>query len=189
MPGNDFTFYATAVNQGDGPSDSTTLRLYRSGSGELGMDPVRGLDAGENLKFSDSLTAPSSAGVYYYWACVDHVPRESDTSNNCSDWVSVAVRGRPDLVVHSASVSDSSVDAGEDFTFYATVENQGGGASDSTPLRLYRSGSGELRIYHINGLDAGRAFDLLSIETAPSSAGKYNYWACVGPVPRESDTQ
>ena len=187
--GEDFTFYATAANQGDGPSDSTTLRLYRSGSGELGMDPVRGLDAGENLKFSDSLTAPSSAGVYYYWACVDHVPRESDTSNNCSDWVSVAVRGRPDLVVHSASVSDSSVDAGEDFTFYATVENQGDGASDSTPLRLYRSGSGELRIYHINGLDAGRAFDLLSIETAPSSAGEYDYWACVYPVPRESNTQ
>ena len=187
--GERFTFYATVENQGDGPSDSTPLRYYISGSRELDMDPVPGLDAGENLKFSDSLTAPSSAGVYDYWACAGPVPRESDTQNNCSDRVSVAIRGRPDLVVHSASVSARSVDAGERFTFYATVENQGDGASDSTRLRLYRLGSGELRMYHINGLDAGRAFDLLRIEAAPSSAGEYDYWACVDPVPRESDTQ
>ena len=79
-----------------------------------------------------------------YWACVDPVPRESDTQNNCSDRVSVAVRGKPDLVVHSAGGSDRNVDTGERFTFYATVENQGDGPSDSTTLRLYRSGSGEL---------------------------------------------
>ena len=101
------------------------------------------------------MTAPSSAGVYNYWACVDPVPRESDTQNNCSDRVSVAVRGRPDLVVHSASVSDRNVDTGERFTFYAIVENQGDGASDSTKLRLYRSGSGELEMDPVTGLDAG----------------------------------
>ena len=187
--GEDFTFYAAAANQGDGPSDFTTLRLYRSGSGELDMHPVRGLDAGVNREFSATLTAPSSAGEYNYWACVDPVPRESDTQNNCSARVSVAVRGRPDLFVHSASVSDNSVDAGERFTFYATVENQGDGASDSTMLRLYRSDSGEPDMHPVAGLDAGRAIDLSSIETALSSAGVYDYWACVDPVPRESDTQ
>ena len=187
--GEDFTFYAAVENQGDGPSDSTTLRLYRSGSGELGMDPVRGLDAGENLKFSDTLTAPSSAGEYAYWACVDPVPRESNTQNNCSDTVSVAVRGKPDLVVRSVSVSDSSVDAGEDFTFYAAVENQGDGPSDSTTLRLYRSGSGELGMDPVRGLDAGENLKFSDTLTAPSSAGEYAYWACVDPVPRESNTQ
>ena len=30
------------------------------------------------------LTAPSSPGTYYYGACVDAVPNESDTTNNCS---------------------------------------------------------------------------------------------------------
>ena len=139
------------------------------------------------LEFSDTLTAPSSAGKYNYWACVGPVPRESDTSNNCSARVSVAVRGKPDLVVHSASVRPSSVDAGEDFTFYATVENQGDGASDSTKLRLYRSGSGELEMYPVDGLDAGEDLRFSDTLTAPSSAGVYNYWACVDPVPRESD--
>ena len=176
-------------NQGDGPSDSTPLRLYMSGSWELGMDPVRGLDAGENLEFSATLTAPSSAGKYDYWACVDPVPRESDTQNNCSARVSVAVRGKPDLIVHSASVSDSSVDAGERFTFYATVENQGDGPSDSTPLHYYMSGSRELDMDTVRGLDAGENRELSAALTAPSSAGEFDYWACVDPVPRESDTQ
>ena len=187
--GEDFTFYAAVDNQGDGPSDSTTLRLYRSDSGELDMYPVDGLDAGVNREFSDTLTAPSSAGEFAYWACVDPVPRESTTQNNCSDTVSVTVRGRPDLFVHSASVSDSSVDAGERFTFYATVENQGDGPSDSTPLRYYMSGSRELDMDPVAGLDAGRAIDLSSIEVAPSSGSVYDYWACVDPVPRESTTQ
>ena len=30
------------------------------------------------------LTAPSSPGTYYYGACVDAVPNESDTTNNCA---------------------------------------------------------------------------------------------------------
>ena len=35
---------------------------------------------------------------------MDAVTGESDTSNNCSDAVTVTVRGRPDLVVESPSV-------------------------------------------------------------------------------------
>ena len=108
-----------------------------------------------------------------YWACVDPVPRESDTQNNCSDRVSVTVRGRPDLVVHSASVSDRSVDAGEDFTFYATVDNQGDGPSDSTTLRLYRSDSVEPDMHPVAGLDAGENLKFSDSLTAPSSAGEY----------------
>ena len=187
--GERFTFYATVENQGDGPSDSTTLHLYRSVSVQPAMYSVDGLDVGENREFSEPLTAPSSAREYEYWVCVGPVPRESDTQNNCSDRVIVAVRGKPDLIVHSASVWPSSVDAGERFTFYVTVENQGDGPSDSTALRYYRSGPGELQMYTVDGLDAGEAIDLSSIEVAPLSVGEYDYWACLDPVPRESDTQ
>ena len=80
------------INQGDGPSDSIALRYYSSGSGELDMDPVRGLDAGENREFSATLTPPLSAGEYHYWACVHSVPRESDTQNNCSEDVTLLLR-------------------------------------------------------------------------------------------------
>ena len=37
------------------------------------------------------LTAPSTVGTYYYGACVDAVPGESDTANNCSSAVPVTV--------------------------------------------------------------------------------------------------
>ena len=39
---------------------------------------------------SISLTAPSTAGTYYYGACVDPVAGESDTENNCSSAMSVS---------------------------------------------------------------------------------------------------
>ena len=40
-----------------------------------------------------SLTAPSTAGTYYYGACVDAVTDESNTANNCATGVQVTVAG------------------------------------------------------------------------------------------------
>jgi uncharacterized protein YjdB len=37
------------------------------------------------------LTAPDTAGTYYYGACVDAVTDESDTTNNCSGWAELTV--------------------------------------------------------------------------------------------------
>ena len=74
---------------------------------------------GPNVPSPESidLTAPSSAGTYYYGACVDSVTGESSTTNNCSSGVSVTVseatQVAPDLVVESESVSDSSVETGD----------------------------------------------------------------------------
>ena len=39
-----------------------------------------------------SLTAPTTAGTYYYGACVDAVTGESDTADNCSSSVQVTVQ-------------------------------------------------------------------------------------------------
>ena len=86
------------------------------------------------------LTAPSTAGTYYYGACVDTVTGESDTTNNCSGSLAVTVpEPEPDLVVGSPTVSDSSPTSGASFTLSATVRNAGGAASSSTTLRYYRS--------------------------------------------------
>ena len=50
------------------------------------------------------------------------------------------VTGSPaDLVVQSASVSDSTLTPGQSFTLRATVRNQGSGQSAATTLRYYRS--------------------------------------------------
>ena len=143
-----FTLSAMVRNQGDGRSDSTTLRYYRSsdstittGDTEVGTDYVSRLDGSEVGEESISLTAPSDPGTYYYGACVDAVTGESDTMNNCSPAVTVTVGAAPapDLVVDPPTVSDSAPDAGASFTLSTTVRNQGNGSSTLTTLRYYRS--------------------------------------------------
>ena len=96
--GESFVISATVRNRGGGRSDATTLRYYRStdstistGDTEVGTDAVRALAGSATSLESSSLTAPSSAGTYYYGACVDAVTGESDTSNNCSDGVQITV--------------------------------------------------------------------------------------------------
>ena len=96
--GQSFTLSATVHNLGMGSSAETTLRYYRSSNAtistsdtEVGTDSVSGLSASGTSAKSISLNAPSSAGTYYYGACVESVTGESDTNNNCSDAVSVTV--------------------------------------------------------------------------------------------------
>ena len=204
-PGEGFTLYATARNQGDGSSDSTTLRYYRSADSnistrdtEVGTDSVGSLGPSSSRDYSIALTAPSSAGTYYYGACVDPVPGESDTRNNCSNVARITVgqTSTIDIVVDSVSASDSSLEPGEGFTLYATARNQGDGSSDSTTLRYLRSRNSDISTSdtevgtdHVGSLRAGNSSDESISLTAPSSAGTYYYGACVDPVPGESDTR
>ena len=108
-------------NQGSGPSASTTLRYYQSTDSAIsssdtpvGTGPVSGLPASGSSTESITLTAPDTPGTYHYGACVDAVSDESDTTNNCSTAVAVAVgeAPAPDLVVDTAMVSDSAPAAG-----------------------------------------------------------------------------
>ncbi len=96
--GQSFTLSATVRNQGTGSSAATTLRYYHSSNAtisasdtEVGTDSVNGLSASGTSAESISLNAPSSAGTYYYGACVASVSGESNTDNNCSSAVRVTV--------------------------------------------------------------------------------------------------
>ena len=89
--GESFTLSTTVRNQGNGGAALTTLRYYRSadatismGDTQVGTDAVSGLSVSGASDESINLTAPSTAGTYYYGACVDPVSGESDTGNNCS---------------------------------------------------------------------------------------------------------
>ena len=199
--GASFTLSATVRNQGTGPSAATTLRYYRSTNAtittqdtEVGTDAVGVLGASRTGAESIGLTAPSSAGTYYYGACVESVSGETDTGNNCSPAVTVTV-GAPDLVVDAPTVSTSRPTAGASFTLSATVRNQGNGQAAATTLRFYRStdatitGSDtEVGSHHMGGLPASGTSDHSSDLTAPSSAGRYYYGACVESVSGETDT-
>ena len=201
--GQSFTLRATVRNRGDARSASTTLHYYRSSNATItttdtrvGTDPVGALAAAASSTESITLRAPSSAGAYYYGACVDGVSGESDTNNNCSAGVRVTVTSaNPDLVVQSPWVSDNTLTTGQSFTLRATVRNRGDGASASTTLRYYRStnatiGASDTRV----GTDAVFALGASATSVgsitlrAPSSAGAYYYGACVDGVSGESDT-
>ena len=206
--GETFTFRATVHNRGAGPSEATTLRYYRSdnsgittGDTQVGIDSVSGLSASDSSPESETLTAPSAAGTYYYGACVDSVSGESSTgSNNCSSGVRVtveedAVTGAPNLVVESPSVSDSTLTAGETFTFRATVHNRGAGPSEATTLRYYRSDNSgittadtQVGTDSVSGLSASDSSPESVSLTAPSTARTYYYGACVDSVSGESST-
>ena len=149
---------------------------------------------------SIDLTAPGSAGTYYYGACVDAVTGESSTTNNCSSSVQVDVTeppppSTPDLTVGSPSVDDSSPETGGSFTLSATVTNSGDAQAAATTLRYYRStdatisssdtevGTDAVGVLSASGTSA-ESIDL----TAPGSAGTYYYGACVDAVTGESST-
>ena len=204
VAGARFTLNATVRNQGNGRSDSTTLRYYQStdstittGDTEVGTDSVSGLDASESGDESISLTAPSDPGTYYYGACVDAVSDESDTQNNCSLAVTVTVGAAPapDLVVDAPTVSESAPAAGARFSLNATVRNQGNGPSAFTTLRYYQSTDSTITtddtevgtdsVFRINAAGSG---DESIILTAPSTPGTYYYGTCVDAVSHESDT-
>ena len=203
--GEVFTFYAQVHNQGDGASASTTLRYYRSDNDtistsdtEVGSNDIVALGPSETWPPpSIGVNAPSLAGTYYYGACVDPVPGESNTQNNCSAAATViADSTSPDLIVQSPSASNNNPDTGEVFTFYAQVHNQGDGASASTTLRYYRSDNDtistsdtEVSTGPVVSLPASWTSPESSSLTAPSLAGTYYYGACVDPVPGESNTR
>ena len=98
--GQAFTLSATVRNQGEVRSAATILRYFRSSDSTIstadtavGMDPVNALAVSGVSDESISLTAPSSAGAYYYGACVDSVSGESNTRNNCLSAIRVTVGG------------------------------------------------------------------------------------------------
>ena len=202
--GASFTLSATVSNNGDGESVATTLRYYRSTDATItttdtavGTDDVGVLSASGSSAESISLTAPSTAGAYYYGACVDAVTDESDTTDNCSASVKVDVEALkyPDLEVGTPTVSDSAPETGANFTLSATVSNNGDGESVATTLRYYRStdatitttdtavGTDDVGVLSASGSSA-KSISL----TAPATAGAYYYGACVDAVTDESDT-
>ena len=198
--GATFTLSATVRNDGDGSAAATTLRYYRSTDAtittadtQVGTDPVAQLAASGTSSESVSLTAPSTAGTYYYGACVDAVAGESDTTNNCSSSVTVTVTA-PDLVVAAPSVTDSTPDAGATFTLSATVRNDGSKSAAAATLRYYRSTDATITTSDTQvGTDAvaqlaasGTSSESVSL-TAPSTPGTYYFGACVDAVTDESD--
>ena len=182
VPGAAFTLSATVGNGGNGAAGATTVRYFRSEDAmittsdtRVGSDEVAELAASGSASKSVELTAPAAPGTYHYGACVDAVPGETDTTDNCSPSIRVSVqtttvppvRGAPDLAVTSISVSDADPDAGAQITLSVTVSNGGNGASDATTVRYFRSEDAT-----ITTSDTQVATDAITGLGASGSAGK-----------------
>ena len=197
-----FTLSAAVENAGEGKSAATALRLYRSADTTITATDtwvrtvtIAGLAGSGSSSRSVELTAPSSPGRYYYGACVDAVPGESDTTNNCSRARTVRVVEGPDLVVGGPFVINGTPEAGGTFLLVVSVRNRGDATSAATTVRHYRSTDATVTSADtLEGTEEVRPLGSLQSSgkeiylTAPSTAGTYYYGSCVDAVPGESDT-
>ena len=158
---------------------------------------------------SVDVTAPATAGTYYYGACVDAVTDESDPTNNCSSSVQVTV-SEPDLVVAAPTVSDSVPAPGATFTLSVSVESAGDGAAATTTLSIYRSTDATIttsdtlvgtvvaelatsetssQSTRLAAATSPGTYYVGEVElTAPDTPGTYYYGACVDTMTGGADT-
>ena len=201
--GDSITISAEVLNSGDGNAPATRLRYYLSEDStistendtEVGDDAVDPLNAGDASEERVTINAPSSAGTYYYGACVDRVSGESNTDNNCTDGVSVRVGGPwADLVAGIISIEATDVFGEDSIEIVVEVENVGDGDSPPTQLRVFRSDDGtvnsddpEVDSSSVSSLSPGETDREPILFEAPSNDGTYYYYACVDSVPDEFD--
>ena len=195
------TLNLTAVirNNGTGSSKATNLTYYRSDDNTitasddaLREDAIVGL-AVDSSSNANLIIAGHSTGTKYYGACVESVPGETTTDNNC--FSSIEIRVLPsDLVVDTFNSSKTEINSGETLNLTASVINNGTGSSKATKLTYYRSDDNTITAsddalggYNIIGLAAGSSSNDNLIITGHSAGTKY-YGACVASVPGETTT-
>ena len=130
VEGGRFTLYVTVGNFGDAESAAATLRYYQSTDATISSADMQVGTAAVGVllhrlsRESITLTAPSTAGTYYYGACVDAEAGESDVTDNCSGSVTVEVVATTigsDLFMHGPIRDDSTREPGERFWILVTV--------------------------------------------------------------------
>ena len=201
LVGRSFRLSASVSNLGDADYGETILRIEADGGEEVGTASVT---QGGALELSIELSE-MQAGTYYYSACVDAVPDEIDTSNNCAaDNVRVRLVEGPELRIEPIRVDDDTLAPGQTFILYATAVNDGDSESAPTTLSYHRSldvsiSTIDARIgtdsvpelqwvqWGIASWAASRSRQSIALQ-APSAEGTYYYGACVAAVGDEART-
>ena len=195
--GTNFDLMVRVRNRGSTSAQEATLTFFRSTDSRITTSDtnlnitqtVSMLATSAFSDFTQSLTAPSSSGTYYYGACVNTVVNEQNTNNNCSNGASVRVQvDGPDLLVDAVSVSSSTPSPGQNITLRARVRNIGNQAAGSGTLTYYQStadstiDTGDTSVGtadDIGALSASQSSSQNTPFTAPSAVGVYYYGACV----------
>lgn len=108
-PGSDLTFSVTVRNQGGAAAASTTLHYLLSPDAkvsladtELGIDGIGPLPAGEKTTNNLFTSAPGLPGSYWLGACIDAVPGDSASGNDCSAAVKITVQAGEGIAINAA---------------------------------------------------------------------------------------
>ena len=194
------TLSATVTNAASATRFSAfaSLQYYRSSDATItsadtwipgNNDTIGPLAAAATSAQTAAVNAPSTAGTYYYGACVVSIGGgDIDTSNDCSAGVRVDVAQAFDLSVTAFSAAPSSVAAGEAITFAATVTNASSATKSSSvaELKYYRSTNAtidatdtEVGVADSIGVLAAAATESETAIVNPSTAGTYYYGACI----------
>ena len=170
-PRDSFTLRVVIENRGASEAPPTTLSYYSSRDSTItvndravGTDLVRGLAASETSTNSIRLTAPSTAGTYYYGACVDSVSDDGNTASHCSDAAAVKV-SVPEEPPELESEVDMEVASGDTTTWFVGVANAAGDLysfgswSDHEDIAVVEQvrGSRSERLLLVTGKKAGTA--------------------------------
>ncbi|MDE0446917.1 MAG: hypothetical protein OXH96_09620 [Spirochaetaceae bacterium] len=203
-----FDLWAEVRNRGGAPAPYTKLRFYLSTDATVTRSDTElatrwtylGIESHDKEGYDRVFVkAPSSKGVYYYGACLDVAPGESDTANNCSAAVKAEVSLYiPDLIVGAWSAR-SPKPVGESLSQGTAVWNEGS-PSEATKLRLLllpdrtskpSAGTrvGEVDVPALVLTHHWPTVSVWHVEfRAPATVGWYYYVMCVDAVRGESNT-
>ena len=172
-PGQSFTLSATVRNQGTAGADATTLRWYRSSNRTIstqdtrvGTNAVGALGPAGTSAESIRLTAPSSAGTYYYGACAVSVAGES-AGNNCSTEIRVTVQSGSQAVAIPDANLRAAIEAALGKAKGATITK--GEIKTLTTLEAWEAG-----IRDLTGLESATNLTVLDL--------RYNNISDVSPL-------
>lgn len=126
----------------------------------------------------------------WFGACVDPVPGETDTTDNCSQGVPVDVGVVPDLAVATVTVSPSPLPPGAPIEIAGTVVNVGSGEAPGWTADIFvgdhpgdpRSFGEELGRLSLGHLEPAATQHIRLAATASDAAGTYWYSVCVEAV-------
>lgn len=130
-----FTTWVTVANPGSASPTTSLLRYYSSTDStistadiELATGTVPVLGVGGTSDLSTALVAPPSPGIYWIGACVDPLPGELQTHNNCSNGVQITVL--EDDAYEENDSMDTAYTGLDEQTWLSTISGSGVQADD-----------------------------------------------------------
>ena len=198
--GGKFTLPVAVHNPGEKVGGVVSLRYYRSDDTaftssvtQVRLEQIRDMARFRAWSLTSHLDSPSSTGVYYYRVCADALAGESDTTNNCSTAVKVAVtHDKPNLVIGFTRYRGKT-------SMYIRAENVGSSIDeDKRWVRFFRSTDAtittadtQIGAEELSWISPSDDFDYLytvAKVTLPATAGTYYFGACVDVADGEFDT-